>query len=106
LGDQRNAEESNFNSGDGTGKMAQHWMFMMMMMMMMMINRQKTVDRKERYNEIQGNPLNPEKRINLIKQYPRIYCSVVLSLVRMLTSLYTRLATETLLADGETVQAA
>jgi hypothetical protein len=33
LGDQRNDEESNFNSGDGTGQMAQPWMFMMMMMM-------------------------------------------------------------------------
>jgi hypothetical protein len=31
LGDQRNDEESNFNSGDGTGQMAQPWMFMMMM---------------------------------------------------------------------------
>jgi hypothetical protein len=28
--------ESNCNSGDGTGQMAQPWMFMMMMMMMMM----------------------------------------------------------------------
>jgi hypothetical protein len=31
LGDQRNDGESNFNSGDGTGQMAQPWMFMMMM---------------------------------------------------------------------------
>jgi hypothetical protein len=29
LGDQRNDGESNFNSGDGTGQMAQLWMFMM-----------------------------------------------------------------------------
>jgi hypothetical protein len=28
---------SNCNSGDGTGQMAQPWMFMMMMMMMMII---------------------------------------------------------------------
>jgi hypothetical protein len=34
LGDQRNDGESNFNSGDGTGQMAQPWIFMMMMMMM------------------------------------------------------------------------
>jgi hypothetical protein len=33
LGDQRNYGESNFNSGDGMGQMAQPWMFMMMMMM-------------------------------------------------------------------------
>jgi hypothetical protein len=32
LGDQRNDGESNFNSGYGTGQMAQPWMFMMMMM--------------------------------------------------------------------------
>jgi hypothetical protein len=31
IGDQRNDGESNFNSGDGTGQMAQPWMFMMMM---------------------------------------------------------------------------
>jgi hypothetical protein len=31
LGDQRNDGESNFNSGDGTGQMAQPWMFMMIM---------------------------------------------------------------------------
>jgi hypothetical protein len=31
LGDQRNIGESNFNSGDGTGQMAQPWMFMMIM---------------------------------------------------------------------------
>jgi hypothetical protein len=31
LGDQRNDGENNFNSGDGTGQMAQPWMFMMMM---------------------------------------------------------------------------
>jgi hypothetical protein len=31
LGDRRNAGESNCNSGDGTGQMAQTWMFMMMM---------------------------------------------------------------------------
>jgi hypothetical protein len=37
LGDQRNDGESNFNSGDGTGQIAQPWMFMMMMMMMMMM---------------------------------------------------------------------
>jgi hypothetical protein len=30
--------ERNCNSEDGTGQMAQLWMFMMMMMMMMMIN--------------------------------------------------------------------
>ena len=34
LGDQRNDGENNCNSGDGTGQMAQPWMFMMMMMMM------------------------------------------------------------------------
>jgi hypothetical protein len=33
LGDRRNDGESNCNSGDGTGQMAQPWMFMMMMMM-------------------------------------------------------------------------
>jgi len=33
LGDQRNDGENNWNSGDGTGQMAQTWMFMMMMMM-------------------------------------------------------------------------
>jgi hypothetical protein len=32
LGDQRKDGESNYNSGDGTGQMAQPWMFMMMMM--------------------------------------------------------------------------
>jgi hypothetical protein len=32
LGDQRYDGESNFNSGDGMGQMAQPWMFMMMMM--------------------------------------------------------------------------
>jgi hypothetical protein len=37
LGDQRNDGESNFNSGDGMGQMAQPWMFMMMMMMMMIM---------------------------------------------------------------------
>jgi hypothetical protein len=37
LGDQRNDGESNCNSGDGTGQMAQPWMFMMMMMMIMMM---------------------------------------------------------------------
>ena len=31
LGDRRNDGESNRNSGDGTGQMAQPWMFMMMM---------------------------------------------------------------------------
>jgi hypothetical protein len=31
LGDQRNDEESNLNSGDGTSQMAQPWLFMMMM---------------------------------------------------------------------------
>jgi hypothetical protein len=35
LGDRRNAGESNYNSGDGTGQMAQPLKFMMMMMMMM-----------------------------------------------------------------------
>jgi len=30
LGDQRNDGENNCNSGDGTGQMAQPWMFMMM----------------------------------------------------------------------------
>jgi hypothetical protein len=30
LGDQRNDGESNCNSGDGTGQMAQPWIFMMM----------------------------------------------------------------------------
>jgi hypothetical protein len=33
-GDRRNDGERNCNSGDGTGQMAQPWMFMMMMMMM------------------------------------------------------------------------
>jgi hypothetical protein len=33
LGYQRNDGKSNCNSGDGTGQMAQPWMFMMMMMM-------------------------------------------------------------------------
>jgi hypothetical protein len=32
LGDRRNDGESNCNSGDGTGQMAQTWMFMMIMM--------------------------------------------------------------------------
>jgi hypothetical protein len=32
LGDRKNDGESNCNSGDGTGQMAQPWMFMMMMM--------------------------------------------------------------------------
>jgi hypothetical protein len=32
LGDHRNDGESNFNSGDGTGQMAQTWMFMMKIM--------------------------------------------------------------------------
>jgi hypothetical protein len=31
-GDRRSDGESSCNSGDGTGQMAQHWMFMMMMM--------------------------------------------------------------------------
>jgi hypothetical protein len=31
----RTGGESNCNSGDGTGQMAQPWMFMMMMVMMM-----------------------------------------------------------------------
>jgi hypothetical protein len=31
MGDRRNDGESNCNSGDGTGQMAQPWMFMMMM---------------------------------------------------------------------------
>jgi hypothetical protein len=31
LGDRRKDGERNLNSGDGTGKMAQPWMFMMMM---------------------------------------------------------------------------
>jgi hypothetical protein len=31
MGDQRNDGESNFNSGDGSGQMAQPWVFMMMM---------------------------------------------------------------------------
>jgi hypothetical protein len=35
LGEGRNDGESNCNSGDETGQMAQPWMFMMMMMMMM-----------------------------------------------------------------------
>jgi len=33
LGDQRRDGENNSKSGDGTGQMAQTWMFMMMMMM-------------------------------------------------------------------------
>jgi hypothetical protein len=37
LGDRRNGGESNCNSGDGTGQMAQPWMFIMMMMMMMLM---------------------------------------------------------------------
>jgi DnaJ-class molecular chaperone len=37
LGDRRSDGESSCNSGDGTGQMAQPWMFMMMMMMMMMM---------------------------------------------------------------------
>jgi hypothetical protein len=37
LGDRRNDGESNCNSGDGTGQMAQPWMFMIIMMMMMMM---------------------------------------------------------------------
>ena len=34
LGDRRSDGESSCNSGDGTGQMAQPWMFMMMMMIM------------------------------------------------------------------------
>jgi len=34
LGEQRNVGESSYNSGDGTGQMAQPLMFIMMMMMM------------------------------------------------------------------------
>jgi hypothetical protein len=37
LGDRRNDGESNCNSGNGTGQMAQPRMFMMMMMMMMIV---------------------------------------------------------------------
>jgi hypothetical protein len=39
LGDQRNDGESKCNSGDGTGQMAQPWMFMMMMMMIRLTNK-------------------------------------------------------------------
>jgi hypothetical protein len=35
-GDRKNDGESNCNSGDRTGQMAQPWMFMMMVMMMSM----------------------------------------------------------------------
>jgi hypothetical protein len=38
LGDQRNDAESNCNSGDGTGQMAQPWMFMIMMIFIMFSN--------------------------------------------------------------------
>jgi hypothetical protein len=38
LEDRRNIGESNCNSGDGMGQMAQPLMFMMMMMIMMMKN--------------------------------------------------------------------
>jgi hypothetical protein len=37
LGDQRNDGENNFNSGDGTGQMAQPWMFMMMMCILLVV---------------------------------------------------------------------
>jgi hypothetical protein len=43
LGDRRNDGENNCNSGDGTGQMAQPWMFMMMMMMM------KTIHKRHQY---------------------------------------------------------
>jgi len=41
LGDRRKVGESNCNSADGTGQMAQPWMFMMMMMMMMIMRNKK-----------------------------------------------------------------
>jgi hypothetical protein len=45
LGDRRSDGESSCNSGDGTGQMAQPWMFMMMMMKLenaMEMNVEKT----------------------------------------------------------------
>jgi hypothetical protein len=44
LGDRRNDGENNCISGDGTGQMAQPWMFMMMIMMKIKTFRTKTVD--------------------------------------------------------------
>jgi hypothetical protein len=38
LGDRRNDGESNCNSGDGTGQMAQPWMFMMMKILCRNVN--------------------------------------------------------------------
>jgi hypothetical protein len=51
-------------------------------------------------------PLNHEKRRKFILKYHRICCGEVISLVRIFTYLYTTLAAETRLADGELVQVA
>jgi hypothetical protein len=53
LGDQRNDGESNFNSGDGMGQMAQPWMFMMII--------------------ISSQNLNINNSVNLAKDDPKIF---------------------------------